>query len=124
MEFQDEIVNAIRQAMPTDAEIQLVSSISGFDVGVSWRLNDDPDRPNKMAKTILIHVSHEAAQDFASASPHNQADAHRRVISFLSQKLADFDPTNNAPSYVALPVERWVINANLLFIICSSSRQA
>ena len=115
MEFQNEVMSTIRQVMPADAEIQVVSSTFDFNVGVSWRLNDDPERPNKMSKTIRIHVSHEAAQDFASASEHGQEDAFRRLNSFLSQKLANFDPKHNAPRHESPPVEQWFIDTNLLF---------
>lgn len=115
MGFKDEVVNAIRQIMPTDAEIQVVNSTLGFDVGVSWKLNDDPERPNKMSKTISIHVSHEAAHDFTSAVAHGQADAYRRLNSFLSQELANFDPGHNAPRHEPPPVEQWFIDTNLLF---------
>lgn len=115
MGFQDEVVSVIRQVMPADAEIQVNSSTFGFDVGVSWRLNDDPERPNKMSKTILICVSHEAAQDFTSALARDQADACSRLNSFLSQKLANFDPKHNAPRHEPPPVEQWLIDTNLLF---------
>jgi hypothetical protein len=113
--FQDEVVNAIRQIMPADAEIQVVNLTLGFYVGVSWRLNDDPERPNKMSKTISINVSHEAAQDFTSALEHDQADAYRRLNRFLSKNLANFDPRHNAPRHESPPVEQWFIDTNLLF---------
>ncbi len=117
MAFPDEIADAIRKAMPVDAEIQVANSSSGpgFDVSVSWMLNDDPERPNKPSRIISIHVSREASQDFASASTHSQADAYRRVTSFLSQRLANFDPKHNVPRHESPPVERWVIDSNLLF---------
>jgi len=113
--FQEDIVNAIRQAMPPDAKIQVVNGIEGFTVGVSWKLNDDPERPNKMSKTISIVVSDEAAQDVASASSHNQTEVYNRVNTFLSQKFANFDPSHNVPKYDPPPVEQWVLSSNVLF---------
>ena len=101
--------------MPADADIQVVGSTFGFDVRVSWRPNDDPERPNKMSKTILIRVSHEASQDFTIASAHDQANAYHRLNSFLSQKLANCDPRHNAPRHESPPVEQWLIGTNLLF---------
>jgi hypothetical protein len=101
--------------MPADAEIRVVSSPFGFDVAVSWKLNDDLERPNKMSKTISIHVSHEVVQDFSNASEHGQTDAYRRLNSFLSQKLANLDPRHNAPRHESPPVEQWFIDTNLLF---------
>jgi len=62
MAFEADIVNAIRQLMPADAEIRVANTITGLSVGVSWKLHDDPERPNKTSKTICIVVSHEAVQ--------------------------------------------------------------
>jgi hypothetical protein len=111
MPFEDQILQAIKAAMPADAEIRVIPGVASLNVGVSWKLNDDPERPNKMSKTIAICVSHEAAQDFASASAANQSGAYQRVSAFLAQKLAQFDPTHNAPKYEAPPVEQWVIGS-------------
>lgn len=115
MGFQDEIINAIKQAIPAGANINVVGGIGEFRVGASWKLNDDPERPNKMSKTISIIVSDEAVQDFASASAQNQCKAYNRVNQFLSQKLANFDPSHNKPKYNPAPVEEWVINNYVLF---------
>ena len=114
MLLEDQILQAIRAAMPANAEIRVIPGIDSFHVGVSWKLNDDPERPNKMSKTISICVSHEAAQDFASASAANQGVAYRRVSEFLSAKLAQFDPQHNVPRHETPPVEKWVINSAVL----------
>jgi hypothetical protein len=79
MSFEDQILQAIKTAMPANAEMRVVPEVGAFNVGVSWKLNDDPDRPNKMSKTISICVSHEAAQDFASSSTADQGAAYQRV---------------------------------------------
>lgn len=100
--------------MPANAEIQIIQATGGFSVGVSWKLNDDPERPNKMSKTISITVSSEAAEDFASALGQNQQEAYQRVNAFLSQKLANFDPNHDVPKYESPPVEKWVITTNVL----------
>ncbi|MFZ6028619.1 MAG: hypothetical protein ACOYYS_12955 [Chloroflexota bacterium] len=87
MNFQDEIVNAIRQAMPSDANIQVVGGIGSLRVGVSWKLNDDPERPNKMSKTISIVVSDEAAQDLQA--PHLKTK-QKHIIESISFFLKIF----------------------------------
>lgn len=114
MPFEDQILQAIKAAMPANAEICVIPGVGSLNVGVSWKLNDDPERPNKMSKTIAICVSHEAAQDFASASQANQAGAHQRVANYLTQKLAHFDPTHNAPKYEIPPVEQWIIDTQIV----------
>lgn len=111
MSFEEHILQVVRAAMPPGAEIQVVPGNGVLNVGVSWKLNDDPERLNKMSKTISICVSLEAAQDFASASAADQGAAYRRVAAFLSAKLATFDPQHDVPKYEVPPVEQWVISS-------------
>lgn len=110
--MNNEILKVIKAVMPANADVNVVPGIDSLDVSVSWLLHDDPDRPNKRSKTIAIAVSHEAAQDFAALS--DQADVQRRVTAFLNQKLAQFDPSNNAPKYEPPPVEKWVITSKII----------
>lgn len=111
MSLEEQILQVIRAAMPSDAEVQVVPGNGVFNVGVSWKLNDDPERPNKMSKTIAICVSFEAAQDFASASATDQGAAYQRIAAFLSSKLVTFDPQHDVPKYEVPPVEQWVISS-------------
>ena len=114
MLFEDDILKVIRTAMPAGAEIQVIPGVGSLNVMVSWKLNDDPERPNKMSKTIAICVSHEAVQDYASASSADQADAHHRLSSFLLKNIANFDPTHNAQKDEIPPVEKWVITSDVI----------
>jgi hypothetical protein len=111
MAFEDQILQAIEAAMPQGAQVRVVPGVGTLNAAVSWKLNDDPERPNKMSKTIAISVSHEAAQDFESAMAANQAAAYQRVATFLTQKLAQFDPSHDTPKYEAPPVEHWTITS-------------
>lgn len=111
MPFEDQILQAIKAAMPADAEIRVIPGVGSVNVKVSWKLNDGSERPNKMSKTIAICVSHEAAQDFASASAANQLGTYQRVLVFLAQKLAQFDPAHNASKSEVPPIEQWIIDS-------------
>ncbi len=114
MAFEEQILKAIQAAMPVGALIQVIPGEGCLNVGVSWKLNDDPERPNKMSKTIAITVSHEAAQDFANISAVDHGAAFARVEAFLMQKQVQFDPTHNTSRYEPPPVEQWIINTALV----------
>jgi hypothetical protein len=68
-----------------------------------------------MSKTISIHVTHEAAQDYANTPEHLQSQVHGRVQRFLHAKLMAFNPSHNNPKDVPPPVERWDITTSALF---------
>ncbi len=114
MSLEDQILQAIRARIPSIAEIRVIPGINSLGFGVSWKLNDDPERPNKMSKTVSICVSHEAAEDFANASAANQDAAYMRVSEFLSEKLSHFDPQHNAPRRESPPNEKWVITSEIV----------
>ena len=114
MPFEEQILQVIKAVMPQNAEIRLIPGTEDLKVDVSWKLNNDPERPNKMSKTILICVSHEAAQDFASIAASHESTAYRCVTTFLSSKIAAFDPQHNAPRDEVPPIEKWVINSKVL----------
>ena len=75
MPFEDQVLQAIQVAMPAGANIRVVPSGESVSVRVSWKVNDDSLRPNKMSKTISICFPYEVAQDLASASATVQAGA-------------------------------------------------
>ncbi len=110
----EKLVQVIQQAMPGGAEINVAPGVGAINVVVAWRLKNDPERPNKMSKTISICVSHEAVQDFASASGSAQANAYGCVTNFLSEKLAYFNPDHDTPRYEPPPVEQWLISYETL----------
>ncbi|MDX1557348.1 MAG: hypothetical protein R3193_00460 [Marinobacter sp.] len=113
--MSNDLIDAIRSAMPPDAELRVVNRLPGFDVAVSWKLDDDPERPNKPSKTIAISVTDEAAEDFTNASGSEKQDALARLQKFLAQNLRKFDPAHNTPKYESPPVERWQLTTSVLF---------
>jgi hypothetical protein len=111
MSLKEQALKAIRAEMPPSAEIDEIPDKGRFTVDVSWKLNDDPERPNKMSKTISICVSNEAAKDFDTASAADQEAAYRRISTFLSKKLAVFNPQHELPKSTEPPVDLWVITS-------------
>lgn len=114
MTLEKQTFQAIKASMPANANIHAVRGIKPLKVVVSWQLNDDPERPNKMSKTISISVSHEAVQDFARASATQQVAAYNRVLAFLKTKLAQFDPQHNIPRHESPPIEQWFITSGVV----------
>jgi hypothetical protein len=113
MSMHEKLLQAIQVVTPPGAEIKTKNGIDGIGFSVSWLLGDDPERPNKRSKTIVISVSHEAAQDYETAP--NSADAGARLQRILAENFANFDPNHDTAKYEPPPVERWVIRSDMLF---------
>lgn len=115
MTIKEKILKAVRAVMPPNSEIRIGQEDNcAFNLAVSWKLNDDPEQPNKISRPISICVSREAAQDYASASAARQDAVHQRVVAFLSAKLEDFDPMHDVSRYEIPPVTRWVISSGVI----------
>ena len=115
MRFNNDIIEIIKHRMPDGARVVEASSFDAFVVNVSWKLDDDPERPNKPSRTLSIRVSHEAMEDFASATELKRAEALRRISDFIAKKMATFDPKHDVPKYQPPPVETWVVSTHVLF---------
>lgn len=107
----DRVVQAIRDVVPANAEINVVPGPGAFNARVAWRLNNDPERPNKMSKTLVVCITREAGQDFEAAPEPVQVAAYGRLTRFLTASFQGFDPSHNTPRYEAPPTEEWVVDS-------------
>ena len=109
MSFKDELEHTVASAMPDNAEINGRDRDGGMDLFVMWPLENDPDRVNKMSKTIHLWVTREVFEDLSEASDRAQTDALQRLEAFLAAKLGQFNPDHDTPREVPVPVERWTV---------------
>lgn len=61
--------------MPDEAEILPNIISDDLVVNVHWKLNNDPERPNKQSKTIAIKISGNAVDDFDEMPENMQEKA-------------------------------------------------
>lgn len=107
----DDIEKLIRQVAPGHAEIEVLpsSGFNGATYRVCWNLNDDPERPNKKSKTIVVQVPYEMVQDLPNFSATRHDEVTSRLLRFLGMKYASFDPRHNEDRNTPPPVEHWVV---------------
>lgn len=110
------VVSEIMKKMPHNAEKYLTElSGGGFKLSIHWKLRNDPERPNKYSKTIVIDVPRELIEDFSAYPDHVQQEALRKIGDFVSSKLMAFDPDHNHPRGTLEPVENWSMSIERLF---------
>jgi hypothetical protein len=116
MEVKQKIVETIIDCMPSHAKKYLSENeLSGVTLSVHWKLDNDPDRPNKYSKTIAIHMPQEFFEDFPGYPPEMQRAALSSIVSYISGKLKDFDPDHKVPKYSQPPVEEWELPLENIF---------
>jgi hypothetical protein len=112
MAITDDLKQLIEAEMPGTAKVEFRPELEGATFAVHQKIPGDPARPNKPAKVIAIHFSHEAIADMAMETAAQQQQSFDAVRTFIRQKLNYFDSTNNNPKHEPPPVERWVVFAD------------
>lgn len=116
MSISESVITEIMKQMPQTADKYLVpTGGDGFKLCIHWKLNNDPQRPNKYSKTIAIDVPRELIEDFPGYPEHMQRDALAKIGEYVSGKLKAFDPNHDSPRGVPEPVEHWTLLVENIF---------
>ena len=106
--------NELRKLFSEDAEFSPLDYSDHYEVTVSWRINTDPERPNKRSKTIRIVVPEEAVDDYQLKSEKVRARDDEKLRQFLKNNLKTFDPNHDTPREMERPEVRWIAGSNVL----------
>lgn len=115
MSASDSVVTEIMKQMPQGAEKYLTPEGGGFLLSVHWKLNNDPQRPNKYSKTITITIPRELIEDFPAYTNEMQSSALAMIGQHIGDRLKNFDPNHKSPRGSREPVEHWSISVEHLF---------
>ncbi len=85
-----------------------------YSAEVSWELGNDPERPSKKSKTIVIIVSRETIDDYLTKSQARQNIDKKKLAAFIATHLHEFDPDHDNPVGVLSPEVEWIINSDVL----------
>ena len=109
MNIQDELIKAVESSMPKDASVKILTTSDDVRIGVSWLLNNDPARPNKRSKTIVIFFSYESIADLENLSDSQKRTGYRKLKEHLEILLNEFDPDHDHPAEKPPPTLNWYL---------------
>lgn len=110
------IIDEIMKHMPKSREMYVYNDgFSDVKLNIHWKLKNDPERPNKYSKTIVIVIPKELLEDFPYYPDHKQNSALSNISLYIKEKLNTFAPDHDAPRYQQPPTEQWVIPVENLF---------
>ncbi|WP_083003185.1 hypothetical protein [Halomonas sp. GT] len=113
MSIHDTITQIARSGMPSSTEINLKTQIEYYQAFISWNLNDDPERPNKKSKTIILNVSYEVLEDILKLPEDKQRQAMNQIEAHLRDNLKSFDTSHDTPYCTPVPSVTWVIDSTI-----------
>jgi|GEM_PF-1470164 len=113
MTIKDTLTEIVVSIMPSNAKIRVNHQIENYQANISWNLDNDPERPNKKSKTIILNVPDEVLQDILNLPEAQQQGALNKIQSYLRSNLEGFDPDHNEPYEMPSPSVTWVINSTI-----------
>lgn len=110
------IIDEIMRHMPKNSDRYVLDDgFSDIKLSIHWKLNNDPERPNKYSKTIVIIIPRELLEDFPNYPENMQSSALSNIGLYITEKQRTFNPDHDVPKYQQPPTEQWVIPVERLF---------
>ncbi len=114
-ELRNHWKSLLQPAFPDGTDFDVVDpDASNFRAEVRWKVGTDPDRPNKMSKTIFIIVPREAASDYANKNDAQRQSDDIKLLEFVKSNLANHDPDYDNRKRVVPPKVEWLAGSNVL----------
>ncbi|MEO8383411.1 MAG: hypothetical protein ABI779_27390 [Acidobacteriota bacterium] len=82
-------------------------------IRISWHLGDDPSRPFRRSRNIILAITEEALDILFSEDPHRRTDAEQKLAAFVADRKKTFDPSHDAPASATPPREKWPVTPEL-----------
>lgn len=106
---RNRIRGVAEKVFPTGTRLIILPGEGDVVLLASWRLGTDSSRPNKRSKTVQIGISQEAMEDYARGVDGQREYADVRLESLLRRRLAQLDPSHDAPLGTEPPMEKWLV---------------
>ena len=105
------ITETLSDLLPGDVELLVNRGQIEYIARFNWPIDNDPTRPFKRSKTVLLKIHENAMRDFSAIGNKNEAKTLIDLETYLKNRLHLFQPNHNSPRGQPEPVEKWVIGS-------------
>lgn len=102
---ESRLIGIIKPIFPPGAEIRRRLGTDGLVLSVAWKLKNDPARPNKRSRRIILALSEEALEDYYADSDARD----KRIAAIVADRLKAFTPDHDTPYGQPESEEVWVL---------------
>lgn len=97
LEYLEHFNNLIKQGKiyPPHTEYRAINENGEKKILIEWKLNNDPERPNKPSKIIKIVFPQEFIDDYSNFQQNKAQRIDNEIIALLKQHYTKFDPSHN-----------------------------
>ncbi len=113
-ELRNHWKSLLQPVFPVGTEVDVDPNTSDFRAEVRWKVGTDPDRPNKMSKSIFIIVPSETENDYANKNDTQRQSDDMKLLKFVESNLDNHDPDYDVPKGVKPPEIEWVAGSTVL----------
>ena len=104
----------LQPVFPAGTKFDVDLNTSDFRAEVRWKVGTDPDRPNKMSKTIFIIVPGETENDYANKNDARRQSDDMKLLGFVESNFDNHNPDYDSLKGVQPPEVKWVAGSNVL----------
>jgi len=108
-DLEKQFSTVLSRLFPKEAQFRRRPASDDLCFSVSWKLKNDPARPNKRSRRIILVLPEELLEDYRDDDQNARAARERRMTDLVGQRLKQFDPNHNTPYGQPEPEEQWVL---------------
>ena len=113
-ELRNHWKSLLQPVFPVGTKFDVDPNTSDFRAEVRWKVGTDPDRPNKMSKTIFIIVPGETENDYANKNDARRQSDDMKLLEFVKSNFDNHVPDYDVPKGVKPLEVKWVADSNVL----------
>jgi hypothetical protein len=104
----------IKRLFPKNSDFVFFGRDGDLCIRVSWHLNDDPSRPNKRSRNIIIRISREALDDYIYVEDREERTlgSRQKLSAYVAEQLRKFDPRNDHSRYATPRTVEWHVKTS------------
>lgn len=107
-------LDLIYPLLPETASVTSYDHSDNFEASLSWELDNDPKRPHKESRIILIEIPKKTIDDYRNKSKIRQETDDNKLALQIKKFLQNFNPNHDTPLGQSSPKKRLVISDAVL----------
>jgi hypothetical protein len=104
----------IKPLFPTNAWFAARLSDGDHLIQIDWKLENNPQQPDKRSRKIQIIIKEEAIDDYLSKNKDDRALLDIKMKQWISERYNHFNPDHDAPTSNSISTDKWRISRDVL----------
>ncbi len=105
----------VKELFPPDTEFAFLNHDGDLHIRASRFLRNDPKRPNKRSRNVIVRITREALDDYIYVDDPHRSVVERKLVSFLKSQLRSIVWEHSEPAHKTAPVQRLPAVTPMLF---------